>query len=93
MIFAGQPLQISRMLSCKSEGDLLPKKVVHSKREKESKIKKRSGRRNEEEQLHRGADRFCVEAGGTGYADLRGMPETRYRGADVLPLVKLAQFV
>jgi hypothetical protein len=29
--------------------DLLPKKVVHSKREKDSKIRKRSGRRNEEE--------------------------------------------
>ena len=66
--------------------DLLPKKVVHSKREKDSKIRKRSGRGNEEEQLHGGADRLCIEAGGAGHADIGGMPEARDCGADILPL-------
>ena len=54
-------------------------------------MKQRSGRRNEEEQLHRGADRLCVEASRTRRADLGGVPKTRDSGANALSLEEQAR--
>ena len=38
-------------------------------------MKQRSGRKNEDEHLLRGADRLCAEADGIGHADIGGMPK------------------
>ena len=57
--------------------DPLPEKAVRSKREKDITIRKRSGRSYEEEQLRRGVDGLCVEAGRTRRADFGVLPETR----------------
>lgn len=57
--------------------DLHPDKVNHMKREKMTKREKGKGGRQEEEQLHIGADWLCAEAGGVGHAVIGGMQDAR----------------
>jgi hypothetical protein len=45
--------------------------------------------KNEEESIHRGADRLSVQAGGTGHYGDRDLQETEDCGADALSLAKL----
>ena len=54
-----------------------PRNAVHSKREKDSKIRKSGGQRNEEELIYAETDRLRTGEGGVGHADIGVVLKTR----------------